>query len=82
MKLVHHPPPDQMVRHHIQNKVNGGSDEENNLLEIKMRKHNAFHVLFKNLSLLEASELLRRVARAKFYERRLIPRMRQSGNNA
>lgn len=53
------------VRHHIINKVDGGSNNTANLLLMDEEKEKAFHKLFKNLTLEEAGNLLLRTARMK-----------------
>lgn len=52
-------------KHHLKNKSKGGGDEKSNLLLIKIERHKAWHILFKNLSLDEVIELLQRVKRLK-----------------
>ena len=52
-------------RHHIINKCNNGSGAIQNLLKIYIYKHQIWHDLFHHMTLLEASEFLKRVDRAK-----------------
>ena len=53
------------VKHHIINRVDGGKSILQNLLLMDEEREKAFHKIFKNLDLLQASELLIRVDRAK-----------------
>jgi len=48
-------------RHHDKNRVNGGGDEPRNIFHWDTAAHAAWHFLFKNLSILEASNWLRRI---------------------
>ena len=51
--------------HHIQARSRGGQNIQSNLLHMDIRRHQAFHLLFHNLTLLEASELLNRTQELK-----------------
>lgn len=48
-------------RHHILNRINGGTMVESNLLRMDISRHRAWHFLFRNLSFLEVAKLLLRV---------------------
>lgn len=52
-------------RHHIINRVNGGSMVRQNLLIMDTNRHRAWHLLFKDLSFDEAAALLTRCAEMK-----------------
>jgi hypothetical protein len=52
-------------RHHITNKVFGGTMSPHNLLLMDRHRHNAWHLLFKNMSFLDVVYLLLRVLRIK-----------------
>ena len=45
-------------KHHIKNKVNGGTLTPDNIIMLRMEKHRAWHQLFHNMSFLEAAEVL------------------------
>ena len=52
-------------RHHIINKCRGGQATTENLLILDTRRHEAWHLLFHNLSFEEVIELLKRTIKAK-----------------
>lgn len=52
-------------RHHWINRCNGGKTSKRNISWLKIKKHRAWHILFKNLSLREVIELLERLERIK-----------------
>jgi hypothetical protein len=56
---------DKFDDHHILARSRGGQSIESNLLYMNLRRHQAFHLLFNNLTLDEASELLKRVSNLK-----------------
>lgn len=60
---------DFRCEHHIRNRKDGGTNEKHNLLYVWRSKERLFHALFDNMTLLEASELLYRVHRAKETQR-------------
>jgi hypothetical protein len=55
----------KVTKHHIQNRCEGGSSEEWNILHIYRYKHDVFHLLFKNKNLDQCIALLMRVKRLK-----------------
>ena len=55
----------KMNRHHLVNKVNGGGANMQNILWIKVDRHQFWHRIFGNLSLDEVITLLLRVKSAK-----------------
>jgi hypothetical protein len=55
--------------HHLRPKSRGGSSTESNLLKMDISRHNALHLLFGNLTLLEIIELLKRVYEIKERQR-------------
>ena len=59
-------------RHHLRPKNRGGLTIESNLLLMDIKRHNAWHQLFGNLTLGEVIELLQRVKRAKERQRKSI----------
>jgi hypothetical protein len=52
-------------RHHLKNRVYGGSDLPNNILSLDTERHKAWHFLFGNLDLQGAIRLLIRLKRMK-----------------
>ncbi len=52
-------------RHHIKAKSNGGQSIESNLVRMDVRRHQAYHLLFGNLSFREAAALLIRLCEMK-----------------
>ena len=48
----------KLTRHHIVNRINKGGDEVENIIKLKNRKHEMWHIIFKNLSFIEAAKLL------------------------
>ena len=52
-------------RHHWVNKSRGGKTSKKNISWLKVEKHRAWHILFKNLSLDEVIELLTRLRNIK-----------------
>jgi len=52
-------------RHHLRPRSRGGDSLESNLLVMDIERHNAWHFLFKNLTLNEIIELLERVRAMK-----------------
>jgi len=55
-------------RHHIKNRVAGGQSIAENLLRMDIRRHQAFHLLFGNMSFREVAELLLRTCEMKGQE--------------
>lgn len=51
--------------HHVTPKSRGGEDIGSNRLSLDAYKHDAWHLIFKNLTLREVIELLERVERIK-----------------
>jgi len=51
--------------HHIENSVNGGEENVQNLLRIYIHRHQEWHNMFKNRNIDEAISFLKRVKRAK-----------------
>jgi hypothetical protein len=56
-------------RHHLTNKCKGGANDEWNLIRLDTARHNAWHLLFKNLSLPEVIDLLKRLQHIKETQR-------------
>lgn len=52
-------------RHHIKPRSRGGDSLESNLLTMDTNRHDAWHLLFSNLTITEIIELLERVAKMK-----------------
>jgi hypothetical protein len=52
-------------RHHIKPKSRGGQKIESNLLLMDIKKHNAWHLLFGNMTLNEIILFLTRIRDAK-----------------
>lgn len=52
-------------RHHWTNRSRSGKTNKRNISWLKIAKHRAWHILFHNLSLREAIELLERLERIK-----------------
>lgn len=52
-------------KHHLTAKVRGGDSTESNLLYMDLRRHQAWHLLFNNLTLREIIELLERLEHIK-----------------
>lgn len=52
-------------RHHLRPKSRGGDALESNLLVMDMERHNAWHFLFKNMTLDEIINLLSRIREVK-----------------
>lgn len=48
-------------RHHDVNRINGGGNEPRNIFNWDTAAHAAWHFLFKNMSILEVSNWLRRI---------------------
>jgi len=59
----------KMVRHHIKNRVNNGKSTPSNLLKLDSERERAWHFIFKNLSFVEAAELLLRTDKMKKKQR-------------
>ena len=51
--------------HHLIPKCRGGKVNERNILELRKKRHKAWHILFGAMTLDEAIELLQRMKRAK-----------------
>lgn len=58
--------------HHLKPRSRGGQSIESNLLSIDAYKHDAWHLLFSNLTLEEVIELLQRLASIKKKSRKRI----------
>ena len=56
---------DKINRHHLTPKSRGGQAVESNLLKMDISRHNAWHLLFGNLTLKEIIILLKRLYKAK-----------------
>ena len=54
-----------MSEHHLKPRSRGGSSIQSNLLRMDLRRHEAWHLLFSNLTLLEIILLLGRVYKIK-----------------
>ena len=54
-----------LTRHHLTNRCMGGTNHPCNLVRVWWNKHQAWHTLFKNLSLEEAIALLIRLKQFK-----------------
>lgn len=52
-------------RHHLTPKQRGGQSIESNLLRMDISRHNAWHLIFNNLTLLEIISLLKRLYETK-----------------
>ena len=48
----------KLTRHHIINTVRGGDNSPENIIFIKNERHQAWHLLFNNMSFLEIAMLL------------------------
>ena len=59
----------KMVRHHIKNRCRGGKSTPSNLLKLDSERERAWHFIFKNLSFVEAAELLLRTDKMKKKQR-------------
>ena len=59
----------RMTRHHLRNRVNGGTSEPENLLILSQEKHNLLHFIFKNFDLYEMILILIRTARIKHFDK-------------
>lgn len=57
-------------QHHLKPRSRGGQSIESNLLHLDIRRHEAYHLLFKNLTLDEIIALLIRVKQIKEGQRR------------
>ena len=60
-------------RHHVVNRVNQGTTTPENIIRLRIEKHWMWHIIFHNLSFLEASELLLRadkILKGRHYEKR------------
>jgi hypothetical protein len=55
-------------RHHIKAKSQGGSSKPSNIVRMDIRRHQAYHLLFGNLSFREAADLLLRLCDIKGQE--------------
>jgi len=56
-------------KHHNKASSVGGQSIESNLISMDISRHNAFHLIFKNLSFVEAAELLLRTDKMKKKQR-------------
>ena len=56
-------------RHHLTPRSRGGSSLDSNLLNMDLHRHQAWHLLFKNLTLHEIIELLQRLEKIKLKQR-------------
>lgn len=52
-------------KHHLKPKSRGGQSLDSNLLDIDIERHNAWHQLWRNLTLEEVISLLIRLKRMK-----------------
>jgi len=52
-------------KHHLKPKSRGGQNLDSNLLKMDISRHNAWHLLFENLTLDEIIKLLERVRKIK-----------------
>jgi len=55
----------KMSEHHLRPRSRGGSSVESNLLRLDIRRHEAWHLLFQNRTLMEVIVLLLRVYKIK-----------------
>ena len=55
-------------RHHIINKCFGGSKSVENLLTLDTNRHDAWHLLFKNMDFLDVMRLLARTLKMKNHQ--------------
>lgn len=55
----------KMVQHHITNRCHKGKSIPSNLLRFDSERERAWHLIFHNLSFIEAAELLLRTDRLK-----------------
>ena len=44
------PNPEQMTTHHIVPRSRGGNRLQNNTCEVSRKKHEAYHIMFKNMT--------------------------------
>jgi len=59
----------RFVNHHIKNRCHGGKSTPSNLLKLDSERERAWHFIFKNLSFVEAAELLLRTDKMKKKQR-------------
>ena len=45
-------------RHHVRNRCRGGKTTPSNIIELTAKRHQMWHILFQNMSFLEAAALL------------------------
>jgi len=55
----------KLTRHHLKNKVHGGSDASWNILMLNPEHHRLWHMLFHNLDIPGVIRLLQRIQRIK-----------------
>jgi hypothetical protein len=55
----------KITKHHLKNKCQGGRNTSENILYLFEKKHEAWHLLFKNADLDEAISILQRVKQIK-----------------
>ena len=71
-------------RHHIVNRVNLGPNTPENIISLRLEKHQMWHTLFHNMTFLEVAELLLRadhMLKRRSYEQTHITRRRQISIN-
>jgi len=59
----------RFVNHHLKNRCRGGKSTPSNLLKLDSERERAWHFIFKNLSFVEAAELLLRTDKMKKKQR-------------
>ena len=59
----------KMSEHHLKPRSRGGQSIQSNLLKLDIRRHEAWHLLFGNLTLPEIIQLLERVYNIKELQR-------------
>jgi len=62
----------KLTRHHDHNTVRGGDNSPENIILLKSDKHDAWHLLFRNMSFLEIAKLLLRTHNFKHYSNLVI----------
>lgn len=67
MRYRHYAPRKKLkiTKHHILPRERGGSWDDHNILKLWNHRHEVYHILFGNKTLVEAANFLLRVDRAK-----------------
>ena len=55
----------RFVKHHIRNRIFGGTKTQSNLIRMDEEREKAFHFLFHNFTFQQAAQILLRVDRLK-----------------